>query len=219
MRSASEWPALAAAQRTGPKLQPRPPLQNPTPHPLAACRDPQGCDKNYIKWYQTQEGWGCELVLAHFKNDTIKGTQHLPLSHKLRGALVYLERAHAYLGIDCPSLWFSNRGEVYKKDYWSTVCSRALTLHDGRRITACSYRHLFATAWRDYINCPSTKLGEMSMHELDAAAADLMCSSTNAFTAAYDDTNRVRGTRIIMAHWQDFTQFVRREFELKQSEK
>lgn len=101
---------------------------------------------------------------------------------------------------------------------WPCVL-QALTLPDGRRITAKDFRHLFATAWRDYINCPSTKLLELSVHELDAAAADLMCSSTYAFSRAYDDSNRVRGLQTVLLHWGSFQAFVKRGWELRRSER
>lgn len=96
---------------------------------------------------------------------------------------------------------------------------QALTLPDGRRIAAKDFRHLFATAWRDYINSPGTRLLEMTVHELDAAAADLMCSSTQAFSRAYDDSNRVRGLQTVLLHWSSFQAFVKKEWELRKSEK
>jgi hypothetical protein len=95
---------------------------------------------------------------------------------------------------------------------------QALTLPDGRRITAKDYRHLFATAWRDYINTPSTQLHNLTLHELDAAAADCMCSSTYAFNTAYDDSNRQRGMLTILEQWIKFKEFVKRQWEVQQSE-
>ena len=159
------------------------------------------------------------MVLAHFKNDTIKGTQHLPLSKFFKGPFIYLEQAHDYLASQCPTLWFNTHFQTYQKAYWSTICSKALTLPDGRRITAKDFRHMFATAWRDYINCPTTKLLDTSLHELDAAAADLMCSSTQAFTNAYDHTNRVRGTQTVLSHWLSFKSYVESQQKLKESER
>lgn len=65
-----------------------------------------------------------EMVLAHFKNDTIKGTQELPLSSMFEGPLVCLEQAHEFLAASCPTLWFSTKSLMYKSDYWSTICSK-----------------------------------------------------------------------------------------------
>jgi hypothetical protein len=132
---------------------------------------------------------------------------------------IYLEQAHQYLYPGSPTLWFNTYGEPYGEAYWSQICSKALTLPDGRRITAKDYRHLFATAWRDFINLPSTIMQGVSLQELDAAAADLMCTSTQAFTNAYDDTNRARGTKLVLQKWEAFTQFVANDFRLKSSEK
>jgi hypothetical protein len=158
-------------------------------------------------------------VLAHFKNDTIKGTQVLPMERHFKYLFIYLEQAHQYLYPGSPTLWFNTYGEPYGEAYWSQICSKALTLPDGRRITAKDYRHLFATAWRDFINLPSTIMQGVSLQELDAAAADLMCTSTQAFTNAYDDTNRARGTKLVLQKWEAFTQFVANDFRLKSSEK
>lgn len=135
----------------------------------------------------------------------------------LKGPIIFLELAHDFLAKDCPTLWFSQYSKPYESSYWSTICSQALTMPDGRRITAKDFRHLFATAWRDYINKPATQLQGITLHELDAAAADLMCTSTYAFTNSYDDTNRVRGEKSVMAHWVRFQQHVRQEYQLRQS--
>lgn len=209
---------------------------------LLCCRFPETCDKNHIRYFEDRDGYHCEMVLPHFKNDTIKGTQYLPMSQLLRIPFIQLEQAHQFLASLAPTLWFNTSGGLYKKDYWSTICSKALTLPDGRRITAKDFRcvsvvclaagtvhpdlaclpwphcrHLFATAWRDFINCPSTQLTNFTIHELDAAAADLMCSSTYSFNAAYDNTNRVRGNKVIMAHWDKFMAYVKDQHELQQS--
>lgn len=76
------------------------------------------------------------LVMVHFKNDTIKGTQHMPMAKHFNGPIVYLEQAHEYLAQQCPTLFFNSYHEPYHKDYWSTICSKALAMPDGRRITA-----------------------------------------------------------------------------------
>jgi len=172
-----------------------------------------------VRYFTDLEGNHAELVLTHFKNDAIKGTQYLPLAAQMYLGLVLLEKAHHFMNNSSPTLWFGkNSRTMYKEAYWSTICSKALTLEDGRRITAKDFRHLFATSWRDYINSPSTKLADLTTKELDAAAADLMCTSTNALTVAYDDTNRVRGNKVILANWPGFQAFVMRQWDLKSSE-
>lgn len=105
-----------------------------------ACRNPEACDKNHLRYFTDLTGQHIELVLAHFKNDTIKGTQYLPMNPILRLPLVYLEQAHKILFPTAPTLWFNTRGVAYEQAYWSTICSKALTLPDGRRITAKDYR-------------------------------------------------------------------------------
>lgn len=72
-----------------------------------------------------------EIVLAHFKNDTIKGTQELPLSNMFEGPLVCLEQAHEFQAGSCPTLWFSTKGLMFKPDYWSTICSKVSSIEWG----------------------------------------------------------------------------------------
>ena len=183
----------------------------------SACRDPETCQKNHFVTYTDGLGDHITLLLEHFKNDTIKGTQHIPLAILLKGPIIYLELAHDSLAKDCPTLWFSQNNRPYESSYWSTICSQALTMPDGRRITAKDFRHLFATAWRDYINKPETQLQGITIHALDAAAADLMCTSTYAFNNSYDDTNRMRGERSVMAHWKDFMEHVEQDYQLRRT--
>ena len=76
---------------------------------------------------------------------------------------------------------------------------------------------MFATAWRDYINKPETQLQGITIHALDAAAADLMRTSTYAFNNSNDDTNRGRGERSVMAHWKDFMEHVEQDYQLRRT--
>lgn len=142
----------------------------------------------------------------------MKGTQVLPIQQGLGMALIYLEQASLYLKPDSQILWFNMSGELYPQAYWSVICSKALKLPDGRRVTAKDYRHLFVTMWRDFINNPKTQLEGLTLHALDAAAAHMMCSSTEAFTNAYDDTNRSRGQMTVMEMYNKFQAFVREDF-------
>jgi hypothetical protein len=121
--------------------------------------------------------------------------------------MTYLERAHEYLGPKCPTLFFKDDCTPYGSPYWSQICTNALSFDDNS-INATTIRHLFATAWRDYINTPSATLQDLSRQQLDAAAADLMCTSTDAYDCAYDDSTRQRGTCVVMDQWASFSQFV-----------
>lgn len=91
---------------------------------ICPCRNPAGCDKNWIRYYRNDADVFVEMVLAHFKNDSIKGTQVLPLSELFQPPLVCLEQAHEYLARRCPTLWFNTKGVMYSTEYWSTVCSK-----------------------------------------------------------------------------------------------
>lgn len=106
------------------------------------CRDPEQCDKNHLEFTKDCEGRHLTMVLAHFKNDTIKGTQHLHMADQMHNPFIYLEQAHNFLAPNSPTLWFNSYGETYSESYWSTICSKALTLHDGRRITAKVAAHV-----------------------------------------------------------------------------
>lgn len=171
------------------------------------CRE-DNCGKNHITYFKDRKGTHAELVLWHFKNDAIKGVQHVPLAPKLLEKILFLEQARAAIYPTCPTLFCDTQGLVYKSAYFSTVVSKACILGD-ERLTANDYRHLFATAWRDFINCPTTKLLDLTVHQLNAAAADMMLNSTEAWSAAYDDTNRNRGIFTVLAKWPKFVEFVK----------
>lgn len=183
------------------------------PPPALLCRNPGACEKNHVEYYTLWDNKQQHLLmLPHFKNDVIKGTQALPLNLKLAMAFLLLEEASNFLHPQGPLFWFKNDRTTYSPPYWSQVCSKALRLPDGRRVTAKDFRHLFATMWRDFINQPSAQLAGLNLHTLDAAAAHMMCSSTIAFTNAYDDTNMARGMFYVMQHYGDFRAFAREDF-------
>lgn len=175
---------------------------------LLHCSDTKKCTKNHVHYFKDRSGYHAEFIMAHFKNDNIKGIQHLPVAQKLLPLLSFLERAHAWASKNAPTLWcMANNKSIYAQAYWSIVCSDKLSF-GGHKLTAKHFRHLFATAWRDYINSPASQLNEISVRALDVAAAELMLSSTDAYDVAYDDTNRARTINTIFHHWDKFVEFV-----------
>lgn len=61
-------------------------------------------------------------------------------------------------------------------------------------------------------------LHDLSLTQLDAAAADLMCASTEADNTAYDGTTRSRGIYAVFAQWGAFRQFVEEAHKDRRSE-
>lgn len=149
-----------------------------------------------------------DLELWHFKNEAIKGVQHVPLAAGLLEKVVYLERARAAMYPECPTLFCDIQGRPYRDAYFSTVVANNISIGQ-ERLTANDLRHMFVTAWRDFINCPSTQLVHLTAQELNAAAADMMLNSTEAWTAAYDDTNRDRSIHMVFCKWPQFMSFVK----------
>lgn len=203
VRSASEFPCVHTEYL---------PQNAVNPTLCWMCRDPESCEKNHVECYVIRgDKAKYFLVIPHFKNDVLKGTQALPMQQGLGMSLIYLEQASLYLKPGSKISWFNRCGELYPQAYWSMICSKALKLPDGRGVTAKDYRHLFVTMWRDFINNPKTQLEDLTFHALDAAAAHMMCSSTEAFTNAYGDTNRSRGQLTVMEMYSKFQAFVRED--------
>lgn len=183
------------------------------------CSDPAHCPKNHVKYFWDNTGYKAELVLVHFKNDTIKGTQHVPLTPDMLIPLAYMERAHSFLAPQCPLIFhMQDNQSIYQKAYWSNICGNALSF-GGHRVTAKLFRHLFTTSWRDFTNVPTTKLHDLTITQLDAAAADMMCTSTEAYNTAYDDSTRNRGIFTVLDQWGSFREFVYRAHLSKKAEK
>lgn len=65
---------------------------SPAPH---HCSIPD-CKGNYLEFYKDSEGQHCKAVLAHFKNEDIKGPQVVPIAKSMLPMLVALERAAAH---------------------------------------------------------------------------------------------------------------------------
>lgn len=104
-------------------------------------------------------------------------------------------------------LFFDTYGSLYKAPYFSYVCSKAISI-EGVHLTANDMRHMFVTLWRDFVNCPSTKLLDITIQQACASAADLMLNSTTAWSISYDDTNRSRAIQTTQALWPEFAKFV-----------
>jgi hypothetical protein len=167
--------------------------------------------------------------MVHFKNDSIKGPQHLPLAKENLEVATLLEQAAAFMdntleeGRVHTLFYDSTYLKPYKEAYFSTVCGNLLTMGDSpnsqnTRVTSKDIRHMFATGWRDFTNHPGTHLRGLTTEQLDAAAADLMLNSTEAWNAAYDDSNRVRGMSTTMALWPSFLKFMHEQHLDKMSE-
>lgn len=182
--------------------------------PCVCCRDPTTCPKNRIEYIQDRKGCHAELVLVHFKNDTLKGEQHLPLSPKLRELIALVEQGRAATGGD--TLFCSMSGAPYKLDYFSTVVGNLLVF-DGKRLTPTDFRHLFSTAWRDFINSPNTWVVDQAVQQLEGAAAGLMLNSSAAWDATYDDSSINRSIHRVMAMWPKFVEFVKEQHLDQQS--
>lgn len=176
------------------------------------------CPGNYISYIKNSEGYHADLVLTHYKNDSIKGTQYIRMAKQFLDKFALLHQAQVYLAPTSPILFFmSSSDELYEDAYWSTVCSKALSLPD-KWITSKDFRHLFGTAWRDFINCPRTKLLDLTVKQLDTASADMMSSSTEAMDKAYDDSTRDRNTQTVMLLMPKFRKFIHDAHELKLTE-
>lgn len=179
------------------------------------------CPTNRISYVKDRNGYRAEMVLVHFKNDAIKGEQHIPLAEPMLEMVAMLERAAEFMSSKvpggCRTLFFDNKGDVYTREYFSSVVTKALSF-EGHRVTATDCRHLFATAWRDFVNSPYNQLHDLNVAQLTAAAADMMLNSTEAWNGTYDDTNRERGVYRTLAKWSMFRDFIERQYLDKASE-
>lgn len=184
------------------------PLSHPSHLPFNACRHPTKCPKNHVDFFEDRHGIHASLFAIHFKNDAIKGEQELPLSPSLLKPLTMLAQGIAHSFPLATHLFFDTHGSLYKGPYFSHVVSQAISV-DGLHLTATDVRHMFVTLWKDFINCPTTQLLDLTMHQLNASAADLMLNSTNAWAISYDDTNRNRAINTTLHMWPKFVKFVK----------
>lgn len=146
-------------------------------------------------------------MATHFKNEAMKGEQELPLSPSLLLPITMLERGIKECKPNSHMLFCDTWGLPYKLDYFSHISSQAISF-DGHHLTANMVRHMFVTMWQDFIQHPSTKLLDLTMHQMSASAADLMLNSTSAWDIAYDDSIRSRATNTTISLWPKFVEFV-----------
>lgn len=213
MSIASEWvkcvgdggeciPHLALFGRFAYEMPPHPPSH------MHHCRWPSSCSKNHIHYTQDRHGFHASLKASHFKNEAIKGDQELPLSPSLLKPLSLLEKAIHSCFPFSELMFFDTHGLLYKAPYFSYIVSNVISF-GGHHITANDVRHMFVTLWKDFLNSPSTKLLDLTIHDLSACAADLMLNSTAAWSISYDDTLRSRAIHTSLHLWPQFIEFVK----------
>ena len=174
---------------------------------LPWCSDQANCHKNHIHYYKDRHGKHASLKATHFKNESIKGEQDVPIFPALLSPLCHLEKAIHSCYSSSKLLFFGTAGTLYKAPYFSYVCSKAISPL-GVHLTATDVRHMFVTLWRDFVTSPTTTLVDLSINQACASAADLMLNSTTAWDISYDDTNRSRAIHSTQALWPKFTEFV-----------
>lgn len=151
-------------------------------------------------------------MLVHFKNDCIKGPQALPLSKGSLQVVALLDQASAFMHTKCRepvcTLFFSHEnGRPFKSNYFSTIAANVLSMYSVR-CTANTFRHMFVTAWKDFISSPNTQLLGLSAQQLETVAASMMLNSPEAWAFTYDDSTVARGMHIILSLWPRFLSFV-----------
>ena len=161
------------------------------------------------------------MVLVHFKNDALKGPQHLPLSKPSLAVVTLLEQASAFYNSIVPgqvdTLFYARDGSMYKGPYFSSVGARVLSFGE-LKCTANDFRHLFTTAWRDFISIPTTNMLGMTATQLEEAATAMTLNSPEAWSISYDDCSMARGIHTCLTMWPKFQKFVKEQHLDKQSE-
>lgn len=109
-------------------------------------------------------------------------------------------------------------GQQYAEPYFSTKASKSLSFGEHWLRPSMDMRHMFATAWKDFVQSPQAAFYELTAGQMLAAAADLMLSSTNQLDNTYDDSNRGRGTMACLSQYSKFREFVRQAYMVKQTE-
>ena len=180
------------------------------------CRDP-ACEGNHIKYTKDKDGFMAALVLPHFKNESIKGVQEVPLSPKWLRLVALLERAAAAHRPSTGTLFCATDGTLYKEAYFSTVSTTALSFNQ-QKCTSRHFRHLFTTNYKAFTTDPGTTLRGISAHVVQQAAADLMLTSTQMLDSTYDDSAREKGTAAVMSLWPKFKEYVKEQHLKKRSE-
>lgn len=100
------------------------------------CLDKQGCVPNQLHYYKDRRGYHGELVLSHFKNESLKGNQRLPLSTSLLEVFALLEQAAFRLKAN--TLFSLMDGRPYPGPYFSSkLCIQAVHWCAFRLCSAC----------------------------------------------------------------------------------
>lgn len=89
-----------------------------------SCLDKHGCVPNQLHYYKDRHGYHAELVLSHFKNESLKGEQRLPLSSSLLEVFALLEQAAVRLKAD--TLFSLMDGRPYPGPYFSSEMAAML---------------------------------------------------------------------------------------------
>lgn len=171
-------------------------------------RQPSDCPKNHVHYFEDRHGHHATLNASHFKNDSLKGEQALPLSHSLLKPMALLEKALHACFPTSHLLFGDSHGLLIDPTYMPSVVSKAIST-DGVHLTANDVRHMFVTLWRDFLSSPSTQLLDLTIQQASACAADLMLNSTASWNISYDDTTRQRTILITLSLWPKFVDFVR----------
>ena len=147
----------------------------------------------------------------HFKNDNIKGPQTIPLAPGTVAVMALLEQAAAFMRRRLPgvsTLFFSHwTGLTFQSSWFCTLAGDLLTMH-GARHTAGTFRHFFATTWRDFISNPTTQLMGLTAHQLETVAASMMLTSPTQWSLSYDGSTVARGMQTVLQYWPSFLTFL-----------
>lgn len=110
--------------------------------PFLACRRLE-CPKNHIEHFTVQQEAEDGQVAAteratvswaHHKNEHKDGMVVHPVNQPLVEVLKLLEQASHHLQPGSASMWFNLSGEAYSREYWSQICTAALS-YGGQHIT------------------------------------------------------------------------------------
>lgn len=180
---------------------------------LPPCSE-EDCTSNRFDFYKDRKGHHVDIVLLHFKNDSDKGKMRLQMAPKLLPLLAMNERAAACHQPATHMLFCKRDGGMYGQCYWSATCTETLSLPSGVKLNANKLRHMFATAWRDFVHSPGALEGcvpfsSIMRVELTAAAAGAMLNSVDMWDKHYDDSFRHRGMAEMCKLWPRFVEFVK----------
>lgn len=100
----------------------------------------------------------------------------------------------------------------YTSFNFSMLISKTLLKFNGKKINSNGLRHLFITAYRDYLMHPSTAHHRETVVNAIQGAAAMMQNSPGVWDH-YDDVTGDRKMAMAMAHWPHFQAFMRKKDE------